>query len=114
MKKLLALVLALVMTLSLCVTSNAAFTDADSIEYKEAVEVMRAIKVLEGDDLGALLTGEGAGGVELAVFVAIKDTDSGHDVNCFIVVDVGCVSIRSVAGNDAEAKSHNQCEDQRE
>ena len=52
MKKLLALVLALVMTLSLCVTSNAAFSDATSIngDYKEAVEVMNAIGVLQGSD----------------------------------------------------------------
>lgn len=53
MKKLLALVLALVMTLSLAaVSSNAAFDDADSIEYKEAVEVLNAIAVLTGDGTG--------------------------------------------------------------
>lgn len=50
MKKLLALVLALVMTLSLCVTSNAAYADAADIDYKEAVDVMSAIGVLEGAD----------------------------------------------------------------
>lgn len=53
MKKLLALVLALVMTLSLAtVSTNAAFDDADSIAYEEAVEVMNAIGVLEGDGTG--------------------------------------------------------------
>ena len=50
MKKLLALVLALVMTMSLCITSNAAYTDAADIDYKEAVDVMTAIGVLEGSD----------------------------------------------------------------
>lgn len=53
MKKLLALVLALVMTLSLAtVSTNAAFDDADSINYNEAVDVMNAIGVLEGDGTG--------------------------------------------------------------
>ena len=52
MKKLLALVLALVMTLGLAtVGANAAtFSDADSITYKEAVDVMSAIGVLDGMD----------------------------------------------------------------
>ena len=49
MKKLLALVLALVMTLSLCITSNAAYADAADIDYTEAVDVMSAIGVLQGD-----------------------------------------------------------------
>ena len=52
MKKLLALVLALVMTLSLCVTSNAAFTDAADVDYKEAVDVMSAVGVFVGDGSG--------------------------------------------------------------
>lgn len=41
------------MTLSLAtVSTNAAFDDADNIEYTEAVEVMNAIGVLEGDGTG--------------------------------------------------------------
>ena len=52
MKKLLALVLALVMSMSLVTISNAAFKDADTIDNKEAVEVMNAIGVLVGDDKG--------------------------------------------------------------
>ena len=48
MKKLLALVLALVMSMSLVTISNAAFSDAKDIEYTEAVEVMNAIGVLKG------------------------------------------------------------------
>ena len=50
MKKLLALVLALVMTLSLVTISNAAFKDADKIDYDEAVTVMNAVGVLVGDE----------------------------------------------------------------
>ena len=52
MKKLLALVLALVMSMSLVTISNAAFKDADKItaDHEEAVEVMSAIGVLVGDE----------------------------------------------------------------
>jgi len=54
MKKLLALVLALVMTLGLAtVGTSAAFSDADSINYGEAVDVMSAIGVLDGMENGA-------------------------------------------------------------
>ena len=51
MKKLLALVLALVMTLSLCVTSNAAY-DGEEYDFDEAVEVMTALGVFQGDENG--------------------------------------------------------------
>ena len=50
MKKLLALVLALVMSMSLVTISNAAFKDADKIDYDEAVTVMNAVGVLVGDE----------------------------------------------------------------
>jgi hypothetical protein len=52
MKKLLALVLAMVMTLGLATVgaSAAAYTDADSIDFKEAVEVMSALKVFDGQN----------------------------------------------------------------
>ena len=52
MKKLLALVLALVMVMGLSVVgANAAtYSDADSITYKEAVDVMSAVGVLGGSD----------------------------------------------------------------
>ena len=51
MKKLLALVLALVMVLSLCVTSNAAYV-GEEYDYDEAVEVMSAVGVFQGDENG--------------------------------------------------------------
>ena len=52
MKKLLALVLALVMSMSLVTISNAAFKDADSIDCKEAVDIMNAVGVFVGDEKG--------------------------------------------------------------
>ena len=52
MKKLLALVLALVMSLSLVTISSADFKDADKIDYNEAVDVMNAVGVFIGDDNG--------------------------------------------------------------
>ena len=52
MKKLLALVLALVMSMSLVTISNAAFKDADSIDNNEAVDVMNAVGVFVGDEKG--------------------------------------------------------------
>ena len=48
LKKTLALVLVVAMMMSLCITSNAAFTDADEIEYTEAVEVLTTIGVIDG------------------------------------------------------------------
>ncbi len=60
LKKFLALVLAMMMTLSLMVTVNAApatpndFTDKDEItaEYKEAVNVLSALGIVKGDERG--------------------------------------------------------------
>ena len=50
MKKLLALVLALVMTLSLAVSANAAFKDAEKVNasYAKAVDVLSGMKVFQG------------------------------------------------------------------
>ena len=54
MKKFLALVLALVMTMSLVtISAGAEFTDADEVTYDEAVEVMTALGVVTGDTAGA-------------------------------------------------------------
>ena len=50
MKKFLSLVLALVMTMSLVTVSAGAkdFTDASSVTYTEAAEVMKTIGVIDG------------------------------------------------------------------
>ena len=55
MKKLLAMVLALVMTLSLAVSANAAFKDADKVNetYAEAVDVLAGMKVFQGYEDGS-------------------------------------------------------------
>ena len=54
LKKILALVLALVMAMSLVTMANAAdFSDSADINYKEAVDVMTAIGVIDGLDTGA-------------------------------------------------------------
>ena len=50
MKKLLALVLALVMSMSLVTISNAAYSDKADIDLKEAVDVLSAVGVFEGSD----------------------------------------------------------------
>ena len=61
MKKLLALVLALVMTLSLAVSANAAFEDAKDINatYAEAVDVLAGMKVFQGYDNGKTFKPQG-------------------------------------------------------
>ena len=54
LKKILALVLALVMSMSLVTIANASdFTDADDITYEEATDVMSAIGVIEGFEDGS-------------------------------------------------------------
>ena len=55
MKKLLAMVLALVMTLSLAVSANAAFKDADKVNetYAEAVDVLNGLGVFKGYEDGS-------------------------------------------------------------
>ena len=55
MKKLLAMVLALVMTLSLAVSANAAFKDADKVSdtYEEAVAVLNGMGVFQGYEDGS-------------------------------------------------------------
>ena len=50
MKKLLALVLALVMSMSLVTISNAAYSDKADIDLTDAVDVLSAVGVFEGSD----------------------------------------------------------------
>ena len=54
LKKILAMVLALVMSLSLVTIANASdFTDSDDITYEEAADVMNAIGIIEGFEDGS-------------------------------------------------------------
>ena len=54
LKKILALVMALVMSLSLVTIANASdFTDSDDITYEEAADVMSAIGIIEGFEDGS-------------------------------------------------------------
>ena len=71
MKKLLALVLALVMTMSLVTISNAAFKDADKIDHKEAVEVMNALGVINGMPDGSFAPAGNVTRAEMAKMITI-------------------------------------------
>ena len=76
MKKLLALVLALVMSMSLVTISNAAFKDADKIDYKEAVDVMNAVGVFIGDEKGNFNTKENLTREQAAKIIAYLELGS--------------------------------------
>ena len=71
MKKLLALVLALVMSMSLVTISNAAFSDADKIDHKEAVEVMNALGVINGMPDGSFNPSGNVTRAEMAKMITI-------------------------------------------
>ena len=71
MKKLLALVLALVMTMSLVTISNAAFADADKIEHDEAVEVMNALGVINGMPDGSFAPAGNVTRAEMAKMISL-------------------------------------------
>ena len=71
MKKLLALVLALVMTMSLVTISNAAFKDADKIDHTEAVEVMNALGVINGMPDGSFNPSGSVTRAEMAKMITI-------------------------------------------
>ena len=79
LKKMLALVLALVMSLSLVTMANADFSDAAKIEHKEAVEVMAKIGVLNGYEDGSFRP-EGtltrAEAAKIIAYVLLGDTKS--------------------------------------
>ena len=71
MKKLLAMVLALVMTLSLAVSANAAFKDVKDIDetYAEAVDVLTGMKVFKGYEDGSFLPKNAITRAEVAAIV---------------------------------------------
>ena len=71
MKKLLALVLALVMSMSLVTISNAAFSDADKIDHTEAVEVMNALGVINGMPDGSFAPAGNVTRAEMAKMITI-------------------------------------------
>ena len=71
MKKLLALVLALVMSMSLVTISNAAFSDADKIDHKEAVDVMNALGVINGMPDGSFAPAGNVTRAEMAKMITI-------------------------------------------
>ena len=71
MKKLLALVLALVMSMSLVTISNAAFKDADKIDHTEAVEVMNALGVINGMPDGSFNPSGNVTRAEMAKMITI-------------------------------------------
>ena len=71
MKKLLALVLALVMSMSLVTISNAAFSDADKIDHTEAVEVMNALGVINGMPDGSFNPAGNVTRAEMAKMITI-------------------------------------------
>ena len=62
------------------------------------------------DDLGALLTGEGALRVERAI-LAVKDLNGTENTNCFRIVDVSRVRISRGAGADrSQTQGHDHCQ----
>ena len=71
MKKLLALVLALVMTMSLVTISNAAFSDAKEIKHAEAVGVMNALGVINGLPDGSFAPAGNVTRAEMAKMITI-------------------------------------------
>ena len=71
MKKLLALVLALVMSMSLVTISNAAFSDAKEIKHAEAVGVMNALGVINGMPDGSFAPAGNVTRAEMAKMITI-------------------------------------------
>ena len=71
MKKLHALVLALVMSMSLVTISNAAFSDADKIDHTEAVDMMNALGVINGMPDGSFTPAGNVTRAEMAKMITI-------------------------------------------
>ena len=71
MKKLLALVLALVMSMSLVTISNAAFSDADKISHDEAVDVLYTLGVINGMPDGSFAPAGNVTRAEMAKMITI-------------------------------------------
>ena len=68
-----------------------------------------------GHHLGHLLTGDGVGGLERAIGITIEDTDSGQDIDGFLIADLIIVSVvADLPGADhgSEAKQSSNDQDQ--
>ena len=113
LKKILALVMALVMSMSLVTIANAAdFTDDSEISYKEAVDVMTAIGVIDGYDDGSfdpdgILTREEAATLITRMLLGDEADSLSSSSSSFADVDASrwsspyieyCVSLGIIAG----------------
>ena len=93
MKKLLALVLALVMTMSLVTISNAAFSDADKISHDEAVDVLNTLGVINGMPDGSYNPAGNVTRAEMAKMISIIMLGD-VDASAFVGTATGLTDIK--------------------
>ena len=93
MKKLLALVLALVMSLSLVTISNAAFSDADKISHDEAVDVLNTLGVINGMPDGSYNPAGNVTRAEMAKMISIIMLGD-VDASAFVGTATGLTDIK--------------------
>mgnify|MGYP004524981863 CR=1 FL=1 len=93
MKKLLALVLALVMTMSLVTISNAAFSDADKISHDEAVDVLNTLGVINGMPDGSFAPDGNVTRAEMAKMISIIMLGD-VDASAFVGTATGLTDIK--------------------
>ena len=93
MKKLLALVLALVMSMSLVTISNAAFSDAKEIKHAEAVGVMNALGVINGMPDGSFAPDGNVTRAEMAKMISIIMLGD-VDASAFVGTSTGLTDIK--------------------
>ena len=93
MKKLLALVLALVMSMSLVTISNAAFSDADKISPDEAVDVLNTLGVINGMPDGSYNPAGNVTRAEMAKMISIIMLGD-VDASAFVGTATGLTDIK--------------------
>ena len=93
MKKLLALVLALVMSMSLVTISNAAFSDADKISHDEAVDVLNTLGVINGMPDGSFAPDGNVTRAEMAKMISIIMLGD-VDASAFVGTATGLTDIK--------------------
>ena len=93
MKKLLALVLALVMSMSLVTISNAAFSDADKISHDEAVDVLNTLGVINGMPDGSFAPAGNVTRAEMAKMISIIMLGD-VDASAFVGTATGLTDIK--------------------